>query len=251
MSTEHDDLTHLIDAAKIKFNQYAASQMSFISPQAHISISIESNGMAHVHMDIEYNGIQYKFESVQEKDIDNVYTYLNSQPTVRAKYGNGNTCSLEATTSRIHLLIERFKNKDSPLYLYSGFIVSDSQTGTFLGLVTLGGGTEPGTAEISRLNREDCWNRSNNNSSNVDTDNRKIYSGVGTIETCVLLQYATRLKQNGYTVRGEPLKAVISTARLDNEGSWKSACKAGMILDTVDVFHHYGHTFRYLLRKTM
>ncbi|CAF1093365.1 unnamed protein product [Adineta ricciae] len=252
MAGENEELERIIHAATNKFNQYAASQTYFIPPQAHISIDIESNELAKVYIDVEHNGNQYHFRSVEEKDIDDVHTYLNSQPAVRAKYSNGQICSLEQTTSRIRTLAGRFENRNSPLYLYSGFIVTDAETDMFIGMASLGKGTEPGTTEMARLNRTECWNHSSNNTTaGVNTIGRKIYSGVGTIEACALVQYATRLKQDGYTVDGHSLQAIVSTARTDNEASWKSACKAGMALDTVEVVERHGTSLRYLLRKNI
>ena len=252
MTSENEEVECMIHAATNKFNQYAASQTHFIPPQAHISIDIESNGLAKVYIDVEHNGNQYHFRSVQEKDIDDVHTYLNSQPAVRAKYSNGQICSLEQTTSRIRTLTDRFENRNSPLYLYSGFIVMEAETDMFIGMASIGKGTEPGTTEMSRLNRTECWNHaSNNTTAGMNTIGRKIYSGVGTIEAFTLIQYAARLKQEDYKIDGHSLQAIVSTARIDNEGSWKSACKAGMALDKMEVVERYGTSLRYLLRKNI
>ncbi|CAF3039986.1 unnamed protein product [Rotaria sp. Silwood2] len=256
MAAYDENLSRLIDDAKVKFNQYAETQKDFQAPQAHINIEIESNETTKVHMEVQYKGTQYYFESIQEKDINNIYHYLNSQPSVRAKYANGNIISLAATTARVNTLVNRFQNKNSPLYLYSGFVVSDSQTETFLGVVNLGGGSEPGTSEMARLNRIECWSRppdvvSTYAVTDANTINKKTYSGIGTVETCTLLQYAARLKQAGYEVNDHPLKAVVATARVENEGSWKSNAKAGMTLYDVNVVSGYGSNLRYQLRKNV
>ncbi|CAF1339106.1 unnamed protein product [Rotaria sordida] len=256
MSAYNEDLPRLIEDAKLKFNQYAETQKDFQAPQAHIHIETESDETTKVHMEVQYNGTQYYFESIQEKDTNDIYHYLNSQPLVRAKYANGNITSREATTARVNTLVGRFRNKNSPLYLYSGFVVSDSQTETFLGIACIGGGSEPGTSEMSRLNRVECWSHppdvvSTYAVTDVNTINKKIYSGIGTVETCTLLQYAARLKQEGYEVNGHSLHAVVSTARVDNESSWKSNAKAGMTLYAVDVISKHGSNLRYQLRKNM
>ncbi|CAF0997188.1 unnamed protein product [Adineta steineri] len=256
MLTPDDKLLCLINDAKLKFNQYAETQTNFQAPQAHISIESEKNDTTKVHIDVEYNGIQYHFESVEEKDINNIYQYLNSQHSVRAKYASGNTPSLKDTTARIHTLINRFKDKNSRLYLYSGFTVSDSQTDMFLGCANLGSGSEPGTSEMAFLNRQDCWSHpiditSTDTLTDMKNLNKKIYSGIGTVEVCTLLQYGARLKQDGYTIDGHPLKSIVATARLDNEGSWKSCAKAGMTLYDVGVVDHYGSKIRYQLQKIM
>ncbi len=84
---------------------------------------------------------------------------MNSQSSIRAKYKNGNTISLESANARVNTLVSRFRNKNSPLYLYSGFVICDSETETFLGHATLGDGLEFGTAEMTFLNRLECWSR--------------------------------------------------------------------------------------------
>jgi len=254
MSTYDKDTSHLIEEAKIKYNQYVETQKDFQTPQAHISIERESDETTKVHMEVQYKGIQYYFESIQEKDINDIYQYLNSQPSVREKYADGNTTSLQATTARVNTLVNRFRDKNSPLYLYSGFVVYDSQTETFLGVANLGGGPEIGTSEMAFLNRSECWSHPPDiiptySSTHLNNIREKTYSGIGTVETCTLLQYANRLKQDGYKVNGHTLKSVVATARIDNEGSWKTAAKAGMTLYAVDALSHHGTNLRYHLRK--
>ncbi|CAF2035334.1 unnamed protein product [Rotaria magnacalcarata] len=256
METYEEDSSCCIEDAKAKFNRYAEAQKGFQAPHAHIDIETEPDETTRVHMEVQHNGIQYCFESIKEKDVADVYHYLNSQPLVREKFGDGNTLSLAATTARVNALVSRFRNKNSPLHLYSGFVVSDAQTETFLGIVNLGSGPEPGTSEIARLNRSEYWSHPPDVVSTyaiMDSNimNRKTYSGIGTVETCTLLQYAARLKQEGYKVNYHPLTAVVATARVDNEGSWKSNAKAGMILCDVDVFSSYGSHLRYQLRKNI
>jgi hypothetical protein len=256
MSTYDENPSGLIEDAKVKFHQYAATQKHFQAPQAHISIETEPDDITKVHMEVQHNGIQYYFESVQEKDANNIYQYLNREPSVRAKYANGNTSSLEATTARVNTFVDRFRNKNSALYLYSGFVVYDSQTETFVGFVNLGSGSESGTAEMAFLNRVQCWSHppdlvSTYAITDVDRINKNTYSGAGTAEVCTLLQYGARLKQEGYTVNRHPLTAIVATARVDNEGSWKCIAKAGMALDAVDIVDKYGPNLRYQLRKNM
>ena len=240
-----------IDEAKAKYYQYFEGQKDFQAPQAHIDIDTDSDEGTRVHMEIEYKGTQYSLQSIQEKDINDLYKYINSQALVRAKFGNGNTTSLETTTARANTFISRFRNKDSPLYLYSGFIVSDSQTESFLGMVNLGSGVENGTAEMARLNRVECWSSPPSTGTGESGIDSKVYSGIGTAETCALLQYAAQLKEKGHHVRGHPLRAVVASARVDNEGSWKSNAKAGMILDSVAAQSSYGSDLRYYLRKEL
>ena len=240
-----------IESGKAKYLQYFEAHRDFQAPQAHIDIDIDSNGAARVQMAIEYNGTQCSLRSIEEKDIPDVYQYLNSQPLVRAKYADGNTASLEATTARVNTFISRFRNKNSPSYLYSGFVVSDSQTGTFLGVVNLGLGAGMGTAEMAILNRTECWSRPPGAGSDDSSIGTKAYSGIGTAETCALLQYAAELKQRGYLINGHPLTAVTASARLDNEASWKSCAKAGLTLERVEPLSRFGTDLRYRLRKEM
>jgi hypothetical protein len=246
MSNDDKQLSKLIEDAKIKYNEYLQTQKDFQIPQAHISIDKELDETTKVHIEIEYKEIKYKFESIEEKDTDNIYQYLNSQSSVRQKYADGNVTNLQSTITRVNTLTERFRNKNSPLYLYSGFVVYDYETEIFLGMANLGGGIQIGTSEIAFLNRSQCWSHPLNN---IHFNNNKIYSGLGTVETSTLLQYATKLKQQGYLVNGHQLKSIVATARVDNEGSWKSCAKIGMILDDIDVVQRYGNKLRYQLTK--
>lgn len=253
-SNDHDQQRAMEDA-KRKFQEYSALQKDFQLPQTRIEIDDEANDATRVHMETEFNGIPYKFESIQEKDIDDVYNHLNSQPLVREKYADGIVQTREATAQRIRGLTQRFRDKKSPSYLYSAFIVSDGETENFLGFVNLGVGMEPGTAEMARLNRVECWSRpptdvvakyEMNGDKNIFT---RLYSGIGTAETCTLLKYGAYLKQKGYLINGLPLRAVVATARVDNEGSWKSNAKAGMKLQNVNSVERYGKVLRYHLQK--
>jgi hypothetical protein len=246
MSNDNIELSKLIEDAKMKYNEYVQIQKDFQIPQAHISIEKELNETTKVYIEIQYKDTKYQFESIKEKDANYIYQYLNSQSSVREKYADGNLMTLQSTIARVNTLAERFRNKKNPLYLYSGFVVSDSETETFLGMTTLGGGIQIGTSEIAFLNRSECWSRPLNN---IHFNNNKIYSGVGTVETCTLLQYAIKLKKEGYLINGHPLKAIVATSRVDNEGSWKSCAKIGMILDQIDIVQRYGNKLRYQLRK--
>lgn len=254
MTDQNKHISDKIEDAKLKFNQYAQTQKDFQVPQAKIDIDTESNDTTKVYIEVPYNGTQYHFESIQEKDLDNIYRYLNSQPLVREKYSDGNVVSLEGTTTRVHTLVNRFRNKNSPLYLYSGFVVSDAETEMFLGIANLGNSSGNGISEMACMNRTECWSRPPDAITTyaiVDghAPPRKAYSGVGTVESCTLLQYATRLKQENYRINGYPLTAVVATVRLDNEASWKCKAKAGMTLYAVDTVSYYGSSLRYQLRK--
>lgn len=245
MSKSDEDFSSIIENATIKYNEYAQTQKDFQIPQAHISIEEELDQTTKVFIQVQYKDTEYQFRSIEENDVNDIYQYLNSQPSVRSKYSDGTTVSLEATTTRVNTLARRFQDKNSPTYLYSGFIVSDLQTEMFLGLANIGVGPDAGISEMAFLNRSECWSRPMNTNGSA----QKVYSGVGTVETCTLLQYATRLKEKGYQIGGHPLKAVVAFARIDNEGSWKACAKAGMTLSTTEVVSHYGDNLRYQLRK--
>lgn len=245
MSSYDKETQQLIEDAQLKYNEYVESQKDFQPPQAHITIENELDETTKVYMEVKYKQIEYYFKSIEEKDTNDIYKYLNSQSSVREKYADGNTTSIQATITRVNTLVNRFKNKNSPLYLYSGFILYDSQTETFLGLANLGAGTDIGTAEIAFLNRSECWSHP----SSIISNNNKVYSGIGTVETSTLLQYAQRLKQDGYQVNDHQLKSVVATARIDNEGSWKCCAKVGMTIYNIDVVSRYGKYLRYQLKK--
>ena len=243
-----------IEAAALKFNQYVGTVKNFQPPVAHIQIDDDSNGNTHVHIDVEHKGTQLAFESIQEKDADDIHRYLNSQPIVRRLYGTGVPLSLEATNDRVKTLVERFHNKESPMYLFSGFIVSDAQTDEFIGMATIGAGSENGTCELGFLNRVEFWSHipdvsSDDTQKNDEKNRSKTYSGIGTMEICTLLQYGAYLKERGFQVNGHEVKAIDAFAIIQNEGSWKSCAKAGMALHDVTVVPHYNQKLRYHLRK--
>ena len=241
MSKCNEELSESIERAKCIYNEYFQSQKDFEIPEAKISIEKDSNERTKVYMDVEYLGTEFQFESIEEKDINNIYEYLNNQPLVRLKYGNGNLISLQDTIKRINTFIQRFQNSNSPLYLYSGFTVNDNQTETFLGMANLGSSTQIQTSEIAFLNRMESWKNSN-------FIGFKNYSGVGTIEACTLIQYASHLKKENYLINGQILQSVIATSRIDNQGSWKSCAKAKMILDQIDYIYPYQNNLRYQLK---
>lgn len=241
MSNSDKDFSEIIEDAKIKYNEYASSQKDFECPKANIKIENELDENTNVYINVEYKGTEFYFKSIEENDTDDIHKYLNSQPLVREKYSDGNIISFESTKTRIETLSNRFKNKNSPLYLYSGFVVYDYQTDTFLGMANIGAGPTTGIAEIAFLNRIECWSHSNN-------INQKCYSGVGTVEVSTLLQYAQLLKQKNYLINGHILQSIIACARIDNIGSWKSCAKVGMTIDNIQIINRYGDNLRYQLK---
>ena len=244
MSTSDQDFSSIIEDAKSNYEIYFQNQKDFEKPRCDISIEEEIDGKTKVLIRVQYKDTDYQFRSIEENDVNDIYQYLNSQPSVREKYNDGNTISFQATKERVNTLVQRFRDKTSSTYLYSGFILSDFQTNMFIGLANIGIGPGQGISEIAFLNRSQCWSHYNNN----NTVN-KVYSGVGTVETCALLEYAKILKEKGYRLNGHPLEAVVAFSRIDNEGSWKACAKAGMRLHSIEVVDRYGNKLRYHLRK--
>lgn len=240
------------------YRQYAAAQIDSTLPEAHISIEQSGENNTNVHMDTSYEGFNYHLESIKKEDVEDFHAYLNSQPLVRARYASGVTVTFEVTEKRTLQFNDRFNPENTDgLYLYSGFIVSDADTNDFLGVANLGSsGKNDGYAEMAFLNRPDSW-------SSVTPEiireyavpkKKKLehpYKGVGTVEVCSLLQYASLLKQNGYKIQQKELEGVTATARLDNPGSWKACAKSGMEVIDVDSIPAYGQNLRYQLKKTI
>jgi len=256
MATIENDLVKQIEDAKEKYRQYVESQLSAILPQAQITIEKSGENRTDVHMDVSYKDANYHFESVKDEDVEAFHAYLNNQPLVRGKYANGKTVSFQATEKRVAQFSDRFNPSSTDgLYLYSGFVVSDSDTDQFLGVANLGGsGKNDGHAEMAFLNRADAWSSATPAIVKEYAIPREFkldrrYKGIGTVEVCTLLQYSSQLKRDGYKIQGKELEGVNATARLDNPGSWKSCAKAGMEVVDVDVNPDYGPELRYQLRK--
>ncbi len=260
MYEEDNELT-IKEKAIREYNAYKATQIGFVAPVADISIE-KGDKRTEVTMDVEYNNTNFHFEAIKPEHAEVVYTYVNSQPLVRGKFAHGRTVDLPATTARVKQLSDRFDLKESgepvdpKLHLYGGFVVSDAENNTFLGMCNIGGSSVVDHAEMAFLNRVEAWSRLP--SSEIvrefeleDKPMPKQYRGTGTAETCVLLQYLGKLKQDGYKINGTEVTALDSTARLDNPGSWKSNAKAGMEVYDVDSNPSYGPELRYQLRKTI
>jgi hypothetical protein len=252
--------TNSIEEHKKMYRQYANAQLDAILPRvSDITIEEAEERNTEVHMDASYKDVNYHFESVKEKDAQDFYDYLNSQPIVREKYANGNPLTIEATKARTMQFSGRFNPKTTDgLYLYSGFVVSDNDTGDFLGIANLGGsGKDDGHAEMAFLNRADAWSSATPEIVEeyvLPAEKSKLkssYNGVGTAEVCSLLQYAALLKEKGYLIQAKELEGVNATARVDNPGSWKACAKAGMDVVDIDCNPSYGPALRYQLKKRL
>jgi len=259
MADNSVELARRIALAKEQYNQYAATaRHNFVEPVAHISFEA-GDDVTKVHIDVAGESTQYHLESMQPTDAATVYAYLNKHPIVREKYADGKTPSEEATTRRITQLAERYKTGEepSPLHLYSGFMVTDTETGTFLGMCNIGGGTQPGHAEMARLNRPDAWQHVPADvveRYDIPTDKRitgKSYAELGTIESSTLFQYTTALKAKGCKVNGVEVIALDATNRIDNPGAWKSNAKAGFEVVDVTERPEYGPELRFEVRRSI
>lgn len=251
------------EAYKEDYRCYARSQQAFQAPVVRISVETAYENRTEVHMETQYRSHTYHFRSIQTSDEKPVYEHLNSQPLVRAKYANTKTVDRSTTQARVNLLSERFnpQKKEEGCYMYGGFIVSDAEAEAgeeaFLGMVNIGVSGTEGVAEIALLNRSDAWSHPVK-SSVVEEYKRpeegrlkKSYQGLGTAETCVLVQYANYLQTKKHALNGHPLKGICATARVDNPGSWKSIAKLGFELTDVDSNPSYGPELRYQLRKIL
>lgn len=236
------DDKEVISSAKSIYNEYLLSQKDFSIPQCSISIEKDSNEKTKVYIDVSFNETQFHFRSIEYSDVENIYQHLNSNILVRQKLTNGNLLSRENTIKQVETLVQRFENDNSPLYLYSGLILEDFQTETFLGLAKLGDGPSPGSCEMGYVNRLESWSDSNS------LVNQKHYSGVATVEAFSLIQYAQRLKQDKYLCNGHELQSVVASARIDNPGSWKACAKGKMFLQDVGYCQQHGNQLRYQLK---
>jgi hypothetical protein len=258
MATAVDNLVKQIEEAEEKYRQYVESQSDAILAEAQITIEQSDENRTDVHMNVSYKDANYHFESIKNKDVENFHTYLNSQPLVKKMHANGEMASFQATAKTVEGFSDRFNpNSTGGLYLYSGFVVSDSDTEQFLGVANLGGGKKnDGHTEMGFLNRPDAWSSATAEivkeyAIPVERKLDRRYQGIGTVEVCTLLQYCSRLKEKGYKIQGKELEGVTATARLDNPGSWKSCAKAGMEVVGIKANPDYGPELRYQLCKRM
>lgn len=243
------------DAAIDLFNQYAESQHDFIPPVAHFSFDEDEDTKAlDVHIDVAYKDANYHLRSLNPMDHSIVYAYLNSQPSVREKYGNKKTVASDATEQRIKTLADRFDPKCTDgCFMHGGFYVTDHDTEDFLGIANSGSSGEKGLTEIAFLFRTDAWSRRPFNVVEEyhppqDTALKKAYTGVGTATVCTLIQYTKELKEKNYGIKGEELEGIYATAMIDNPGSWKAMAKAGMKPYDIDANESYGPELRYQLK---
>ena len=242
-----------------KYLSYAETQKDFNMPEANITID-ENGSNIKVYIDIVYKDISYHFESMKPEYAETINQQLDSQPAVRAKYADGGIRSLEQTTTRVNTLSTRFSNRKDKLYLYSAFIVSDSDTGDLLGLNGIGGSDyDQKYTEMFYYNTVASWSHRSLVSQEIAQEydlktgckkpEKKQYSGVATTEVVTMYQYANKLKKLGYKIKDEDLEGINMTARTDNPGSWKAAAKIGMEVYDVDSNPKYGPELRYQLKK--
>lgn len=238
-------------AAAIKlFNDYKKN-VSIERPLADITIDKSSNDKNSVKIDVRYNGMNLNLRSIRPEDHVLVQKYLNSQPLVRKKYANKQTVDAKATQDRVQVLSDRFSpNVTDGCFMLGGFIITDSDTNEFLGMINSGTSVTAGYTELGYLSRPDAWSH---RPENLYTEYKlpegdylsKEYSGVATAALCSIEQYTELLKQENHTVKGLEIEGIKATAMVDNPGSWKSLAKAGFDLKLIDVRPEYGSDVRF------
>ncbi len=234
-----------------QFNDYKQNT-AFTAPIATIKISnVDGSDTARaVSIDISYNDTNLNFRSMKPEDHVLVHEFLNSQPLVRAKYANGEIVSAEYTEKRIEVLSDRF-NADvaDGCFMHGGFIVTDKDTGEFLGMVNSGTSLQAGITEIAGLYRADSWSHKPGNlyaDYNLPQDQflHKDYQGLATATVAALVQYTEALKADNYKIKGEEMTAIRAGSRIDNPGAWKALAKNEFDLKSVRL-GDYGVDIRY------
>lgn len=224
------------------FNDY---KYSTNHPEQSIMINIASDpelpGNNIVNIDLNFNDTNINMRSIRQEDHEMVHRYLNSQPLVRQKYSDGQTTSAEYSKNRVQVLADRFNlDVKDGCYMHGGFIVTDKDTGQFLGIANSGTSLENGVTEIAFMYRPDAWNHKPDNlytAYNIEPNEflHKDYQGVGTAVVCGLTKYSNQLKSEGNTIKGEPITGIRASSRVDNPASWKVLAKSGFDLDAVRI----------------
>lgn len=235
------------------YNDYKQNVV-FDAPTAIVTIteSAEDNKQ-YVSIDVSYNGINLNLRSIQPEDHAMVQEYLNSQPLVRAKYANQQVVDPQATQARVQVLSDRFSpDVTDGCFMLGGFIITDKDTGDFLGLINAGASSSKNYVEMGYLTRPDAWSHK---PANLASDYlisgeflTKDYSGLATNVVCALVQYTELLHQEKYTVLGEEMIGMKATAMVENPGSWKALAKAGFELSAVQVGYYSGPEVRFMVK---
>lgn len=224
---------------------------NFTAPISNINVTQNAEDKTtYVDIDVEYNGSIINLRSIRPDDHELVQTYLNSQPLVRAKYANRNTVDAEYTQNRVQVLAERF-NPDvtDGCYMHGGFIITDKETSSFLGMVNSGTSLDKGITEIAYLSRPDAWSHKPENLSSdykIPTDLlQKDYNGLATAVASAIVQYTEQLKNANGTIKGDPITAIRAHTMLENPGGWKALAKVGFELDSIRINKDWGQDIRY------
>lgn len=255
---EGDELTQRLIRLKEEYNNYViASAKTYVPPIAHISID-STPKRDEVYIEASFEGIDYQFEFVQEQHIDDIYNHLDSDPVVRAKFGDGRIVTREHTSINNKTVRERFEKdqfgnpKDPNFHLYGGFVVKSE--GQFLGLTTLARSSFKGAANLAARNRVIAWSHIPDEIVKKYSEaglQPKKYKGIATMETGVMLLYGQHLKKGGRKINGNTLEFIESTARVDNPGSWKALAKNGMQLKDISALKQFGPELRYHVQKIL
>lgn len=248
-----------VEDAKRMYEEYRQTQEDFEFPEGNISVEdLPDERRVEVHMEVKYRDTDFEFISMKAEDSSILHS-LYGDPVVVEKFASGKPKTVQETENRVKQLSARFAFKedhtpqDPQLHLQGGFLVSDAEEGTLLGICNLGGSGRPGQSEMAFLNHPESWSHPPAvhrilKEYEVDPKRSKTikqYSGVATTEVAMLTQYVAKLKLN---------KEVCMTARIDNPGSWKAGAKSNMRLNEelgggVDVNPTFGPDLRYQLIK--
>lgn len=245
-------------AAMEQFKEYkkGESYVNFTAPKATITYQEGFAGTRkYVNIAISHNGTRYNLRSINPEDHELVQHYLNKHVLVRGKYANKQTVDPAVTEARVKALSDRFNTSVTDgCFMHGGFVVSDADTGKFLGMANSGYSGTPGITEVAYLFRPDAWSHKPENLTeeyDIPDAERldKEYSGAATAVICSLVQYTRFLKEQDINknIKDQEVTAIRATSMVDNEGSWKALAKAGFEPYAVDTKDEWGPEIRYQL----
>lgn len=172
-------------------------------------ISFETDGENALTITIQTQRLT--LSSVKEVDLEPYYSELFSDQEVMKKYGEGTPLTEDVVSNMVKTWTKRWEMNDP----FSSFTVRESQTDEFAGQVILGHGKQPGTAELAGASPQRFWAR-----------------GFGfEAAKSIVTEYAPKLVKKKYQIDGQPLTAVVATARPDNEASVKILQKLDMTFE--------------------
>lgn len=146
--------------------------------------------------------------TLESKDRDTFIT-LYGDPVAFAKFNDGVPRAPDVAAARFQTLYGRMQDMN-PFTALAITLADDPES--FLGIIALQAGDEPGQGEISFILFERYWNR-----------------GYGREAAyAILYTYAPMLALKGYGPEGHPLRQIVATARTDNTASIKILERLGL-----------------------